>query len=107
MLPPFWILAAALSAAVAPSTQSSPQTTPCIGVMAATVTGVDGNAADAGKAVRDVFISFLTGPSMQPVPLEARVRQLAIEEAKQKHCVYVVVASLSRKRSGGGSAFGR
>lgn len=78
----------------------------CIAVMPATVTGVDGNAAEAGNAVRDLFISSLTGPSMQLVPLESRVRQLAIEEAKQKGCAYVVSASLSRKRGRGGSVLG-
>lgn len=101
------ILAVASLAAAAPSMQSPPPGAPCVAVMPATVTGVDGNAADAGTAVRDVFVSFLSGPSMQPVPLEARVRQLAIEEAKQKNCAYFVSASLSRKRGGGGSAFGQ
>ena len=101
-----WILIAAFWAAAAPSTQSPGATPPCIGVMAASVTGLDGNAGDAGKAVRDVFVSFLTGPSMQPVALEARVLQLAIEEAKQKNCAYILAASVSRKRGGGGSAFG-
>jgi hypothetical protein len=75
--------------------------------MPASVTGVDGSAVEAGNAVRDLIISFLTGPSMQPVAIEARVRQLAVEEAKQKGCAYVVTSSLSRKRGGSGSGFGQ
>lgn len=74
--------------------------------MAASVSGLDGDAGEAGKAVRDVFVSFLTGPSMHPVGLEARVRQLAIEEARGKNCAFIVAVSVSRKRGGGGSALG-
>ena len=79
----------------------------CIAVMAASVTGVDGNAAEAGDALRDLMISFLTGPSMEPVALEARVRPLALEEAKQKGCAYFITTTAARKRGGGGGGFGR
>lgn len=88
--------------------QPAPQTAPglCVAIMAATVTGVDGNAAEAGTAARDLFVSFLTGPSIQPMALESRVRMQAVEEAKQKGCMHVVTLALSRKRSGG-SGLGR
>lgn len=78
----------------------------CVAVMAGTVTGVGGNAAEAGEALRDLLVSFLTGPSMQPVALESRVRIQAIEEAKQKGCAFVVTTTATMKR-GGGSSFGR
>lgn len=78
----------------------------CIAVMAATVTGVDGNAAEAGEALRDLLVSFLTGPSMQPVALAARVRPLAVAEAREKGCAYIVTTTAAKKRSGGGG-FGR
>ena len=74
----------------------------CVAVMAATVTGVDGNAAEAGEALRDLLVSFLEGPSMQPIALESRVRVQALQEAKQKGCVYFVTAAAARKRGGGG-----
>ncbi|MBA3639203.1 MAG: hypothetical protein M3541_19355 [Acidobacteriota bacterium] len=86
-----------------------PTTTPaaaCVGVMAATVTGVGGNAAESGEALRDLLVSFLSGPSMQPVALESRVRIQAIEEAKQKGCAYVVTTTATMKRGGSGG-FGR
>ena len=102
-----WILAVAVAVAAAPSPQATTPSAPCIAVMPASVTGVDGSAVEAGNAVRDLIISFLTGPSMQPVAIEARVRQLAVEEAKQKGCAYVVTSSLSRKRGGSGSGFGQ
>lgn len=70
----------------------------CIAVMPASVTGAEGNAAEAGTALRDLLVSFLSGPSMEPVALEARVRPLAIEEARQKGCAFIVTSSAARKR---------
>ena len=87
----------------AASTQPAPA---CVGVMAGTVTGVGGNAAESGEALRDLLVSFLSGPSMAPIALESRVRIQAIEEAKQKGCAYVVTTAATMKR-GGGSSFGR
>ena len=104
-MPAAALLAVCLTSAVRaqdPATPPPAAPAGCIAIMAATVTGVDGNAAEAGTAVRDVFISFLSGPSMAPVALESRVRQLAVEEARQQNCAYMVTASLTRKRSGGG-----
>jgi hypothetical protein len=63
---------------------------------------VDGNAGEAGEALRDLVVSFLSGPTMEPVALESRVRALAIEEAKQKGCAYFVTTTAARKRGGGG-----
>lgn len=103
-MPAAALLAVCLTSAVRAQDPGTPPAAPagCIAIMAATVTGVEGNAAEAGTAVRDVFISFLSGPSMAPVALESRVRQLAVEEAREKNCAYMVTASLARKRSGGG-----
>jgi hypothetical protein len=78
----------------------------CIAIMPAAVTGVDGNAAEAGDALRDLLVSFLSGPSMEPVALESRVRPLAIEEARQKGCAYFITTTAARKRSSGGG-FGK
>jgi hypothetical protein len=49
--------------------------------------------------VRDLLTSFLTGPSMQVVPIDARLASQAIEEARQKTCGRVLTAALTRKRS--------
>jgi hypothetical protein len=94
--------AAAVQEPIAPAKPAAA----CIAVMSATVTGVDGNAAESGEAIRDLLVSFLSGPSMQPVTLDARVRPLALEEAKQKGCAYFITTTATRKRGGGGG-FGR
>jgi hypothetical protein len=74
----------------------------CIAITTATVQGVEGSATQVGDAVRDLFASFLTGPSLQAVALESRLTSQAMEEARQKQCGDVVIATLTKKRSGGG-----
>ncbi|RPJ70907.1 MAG: hypothetical protein EHM24_14045 [Acidobacteria bacterium] len=92
--------------AVAAGQVSFPPETTCIAVMLPSVQGVDGSATEVAAAVRELFTSYLTGPSLRTVPLEARLASQAIEEARQKDCGQVLLATLTRKRSGGG-ALGR
>jgi hypothetical protein len=87
------------------STLASGQDTPtktCIALVLPSVQGVEGSATDAGNAVRDLLTSYLNGPSVQALALEARLRAQAIEEARQKQCPNVVIATLTRKQGGGG-----
>ena len=74
----------------------------CVALVVAHVEGVTGNATDVGVAVRDLFGSFLTGPTLHAVPLESRLVSQAIEEAQQKHCANLLLASVTMKRGGGG-----
>lgn len=86
----------------------APQTTPvCIAIMLPSVQGVEGSATEMGASVREVFTSFLTGPSLQAVALEARLASQAIEEARQKQCGHVLSVTLTRKRGGGGGFLGK
>ena len=78
----------------------------CIAMLLPTVQGAEGNAVDVAAAVRDLFTSYLQGPSINIISLEAKLLIQANEEAKQKSCDQVLVVSLTRKRSGGG-ALGR
>lgn len=87
--------AAAQTAAAAPQASGS-----CIAILLPTVQGVEGDATAVGNSVRDLFSTFLTGPSMQVVPLEARLTVHALEEAKQKSCGRVLVISMTKKRGG-------
>ncbi len=79
---------------------------PCIAIVLPSVQGVDGSATEVAAAVRELFTSYLTGPSLRAVAVEARLVSQAVEEARQKNCGQVLVTTLTRKRSGGG-AFGR
>jgi len=67
-----------------------------------------GNAAQAAEAVRSAFASYLTSPTLEVVPLTARLPALAMEEARQSQCDYVLSSSMTVKKGGGGSSmFGR
>ena len=83
----------------------SPGEQTCIAIVLPSVEGIEGNATEVGALLRDLFGSYLTGPSLQVVPLQARLASQAMEEAKQGNCRHVLTATLSRKRGGG--AFGR
>lgn len=66
-----------------------------------------GDAAQAAEAVRNAFADYLRGPSVEVVKIEARLPQQALEEARQSQCDFVLYASLTQKKGGGGGMFGR
>jgi hypothetical protein len=88
--------------AVASGQVAFPSDTTCIAVVLPSVQGVEGSATEVAAAVRELFTSYLNGPSLRTVPLEARLASQAIEEARQKECGQVLVTTLTRKRGGGG-----
>ena len=90
---------AAAQDAPSPPASQSPGT--CIAMALPSVKGAD-DATQVATAVRDLFTSFLQGPSIKVVPLDARLALQATEEAKQKSCNQMLVASVTRKRGGGG-----
>ena len=74
----------------------------CIALMLPSVQGSEGSATDIGNGVRDLFGSFLNGPAIKTIALEARLESQALEEAKQKGCPRVLVTTLTVKHGGGG-----
>ena len=62
-----------------------------------------GKSEEAVHAVRDVFVSFLSGPMLTVTPLTSRLAFQAKEEAKQGHCRYVLFVTLTHKKKTGGS----
>lgn len=97
-------VAAIVMASVAAAQETSLPAAPsaCIAIVLPNVQGVEGNAADVGAALREVFVSYLTGPSIRVVPLDSRLTIQAIPEARQKECSNLLIVALTRKRSGGG-----
>jgi len=69
--------------------------------MLPSVQGAEGSATDIGNGVRDLFGSFLNGPAIKTIALEARLESQALEEAKQKGCPRVLVTTLTVKHGGG------
>jgi hypothetical protein len=66
-----------------------------------------GDPSQAAEALRSSFASYLKGPSVEVITLSARLASQAAEEARQSECDYVLYASMSVKKGGGGSMFGR
>src|SRR5262245_52284234 len=96
---------ASSGAAPAPAVPPAQNADTCIALVLPTLSGIPGDAAEVGGSVRDLIASFLRGPSMQIITLDARLPSLAIDEAKQKSCTRVLTTSLA-KQSGGGSTAG-
>jgi hypothetical protein len=78
----------------------------CIALVLPSVQGIEGSATAVGSSIRELFSSFLRGPSMQVVLLDARLTPHAVEEARQKQCPHVLTLTLTRKRDGGGNLLG-
>ncbi len=69
--------------------------------MLPSIQGVDGSATDVANGVRDLFISFLNGPALRTIVLEARLPAQAAIEARQKGCGQMLLTTMIRKRDNG------
>jgi len=98
-------LLAVMPLGTAAATISSDTTRICIA--SATAQVPTGNASDAATAVRDLFISYLAGPTLSAKPLTARLTSQAREEAKQSACPYVLFTALVHERKTGNGLLGR
>lgn len=84
--------------AAAPAAASSQA---CVAIVMPSATGVDGDATAFSTSLRDLLASYLTGPSLRAISLDARLPSQAIEEARQKQCAYVLLTTIARKRDDG------
>jgi len=79
-----------------------------IGLILPAVQLTSGNSAQSAEALRNSFASYLKGPNIEVVTLAARLPSLALDEARQSQCDYILSASMTiKKGGGGGSMFGR
>ena len=84
------------------SSQPASSQASCVAIMLPSARGVDGDATAFATSLRDLFVSYLTGPTLRAVALEARLPAQAIEEARQKDCGYMLITAVTRVRHGGG-----
>lgn len=75
--------------------------TACVSLLLPAVEGVD-NAIAVATSVRAIFESYLTGPSLKSVLLDAKLASQANEEAKQKDCTKILVVTVNRKAGNNG-----
>jgi len=96
-------LALAAAAALPPAVEPAPQSAniACVALLLPTVEGVE-DATSVATSVRSSFESYLTGPSLKSVLLEARLASQAAQEANQKECLKILTVTINRKASGGG-----
>lgn len=64
------------------------------------------SANDLSAAIRNTLAEYLKGTKIELVALEAKLPSALSEEAKEKQCDFVVFASVSHKKGGGGG-FGK
>lgn len=97
--------ALALAALVdeAPAQSATKSSDRCIGLPLPALRGTDGNATDLAGGVREIVSSFLNGPSLRTVALEARLPEQALEEARAQSCGTVLTVIMSRKKAGSGA----
>lgn len=58
--------------------------------------------AQAAVALRNTFAAYLNSPNIELVALNARLPSQALVEARQSNCDYVLYASITQKKGGGG-----
>jgi hypothetical protein len=89
--------------ATAPTAEAAPgavDAVPCFGIVLPSAQLLDSDP-DAAEGLRVLVTSYLTGPTLQTMALEARLTAQAVAEARQKSCHYVVATSLTQKRRSG------
>jgi hypothetical protein len=97
------LAAATMSVVVAGAAPQRPAASACVALTIPSVQGVDGSATGFATAVRDLFASYLKGPSIRTVSLESRLPSQAVLEARGQDCGHMLLVSVERKRGGGGS----
>jgi hypothetical protein len=65
------------------------------------------NAAELAGAIQNTFAQYLKGTKVELVPLEAKLASAIEAEAEEKECDYVLYATVSHKKGGGGFGFGK
>jgi len=76
---------------------------PCVAIVMPSVEGVEDSTAVA-SSVRSLLQSYLTGPSLRSIALDAKLVSQANQEAIQKQCTKVLTVSLTRKTGGNGKS---
>lgn len=65
------------------------------------------NGAELANAIQNSLGEYLKGTKVEIVPFEAKLESAINAEAKEKECDYVLYATVSHKKGGGGFGFGK
>ena len=75
--------------------------TGCVALLLPSVEGVE-DATAVASSVRAIFQSYLTGPSLKSIDLDAKLASQAAQEARLKNCTKILTVTVVRKQAGGG-----
>ena len=64
--------------------------------------GQGNSAQDVGETVRQLVVSYMTGPLLEVVPLQAKIPAQVDAEARQQNCTHVLYTSVKQKKAGKG-----
>ena len=62
----------------------------------------NGASADVAEPVRQALMSYLKGPMIEVIPLEARIPQQIAAEAAEKNCAFVLYTDVAQQPAKGG-----
>jgi hypothetical protein len=80
-----------------PTTRDQQPAAVCLGIVVPASEGIKGDATQVERAARDLLIGQLTDPSLKILPLEARLRAPATEEARKAECGNLLMIALKQK----------
>ena len=64
--------------------------------------GQGNSGQDVGEPVRQLIISYMSGPMLELVPLQAKISAQVNAEAMQQNCTHVLFTSVEQKKGGKG-----
>jgi len=97
------MFALALAMPLQQADAAKPADTGCVALLLPSVEGVE-DAVAVATEIRSIFQSYLTGPSLKSIDLEARLASQATQEARLKECTKILTVTVQRKQSGGGGS---
>jgi hypothetical protein len=78
-----------------------------IGLVLPKVQLSSGDATQAAEALRNELAGYLKAPNVEVIPLSAQLTSAVSNEVRKSECDYVLYSSMTVKKGGGGSMFGR
>lgn len=71
-------------------------------VLPAAQLGQGNTGQDVGEPVRQLIISYMSGPRLELVPMQAKIPAQIEAEAQQQNCTHVLYSSVAQKKGGKG-----
>src|SRR5262245_58086828 len=101
MIAPQLFALAILTTTPQPAPTAQAGDTGCVALLLPSVEGVE-DATAVASSIRSIFQSYLTGPSIKSIELDAKLASQGAQEARLKECTKILTVTVVRKQSGGG-----